>query len=205
MHNGMGCAEEVEKLFPKNPIVCATTANAALVNAPFDVTQTGHGDTYFGPFNQGANNSKELVIPFEKALGNCYWQQNINERLWLKLLINIVINPLTAIHQIRNGGLISSEFSTVIRKILKECLLVSAKEGMCFAEDNIFSIVERTIQATANNYSSMNRDVFFSRQTENEFINGYLLKKGVKYNIQLPLVSEFYEKIKMLENHSPAQ
>lgn len=205
MHNGMGCAEMVEKLFPKNPIVCATTANAALLNAPFDITQTGHGNTYFGPFNQRANNLETLIIPFEKALGNCYWQQNINERLWLKLLINIAINPLTAIHQINNSALVSSEFSTVIRSILKECLLVSAKEGIHFDEDDILSIVNRTIQATANNYSSMNRDIFFSRQTENEFINGYLLKKAAKYNIQLPLVREFYNKIMMLEDHLQAQ
>lgn len=202
MNNGMGCAEEVVKLFPQNPIVCTTTANASLLNAPLDITQTGHGDTFFGSFNQGENALKELVVSFENALGHCYWHQNINEKMLLKLLINTVINPLTAIHQVNNGALIATEFSTVIRSIIKECLLVIAKEGIHFNEDDIFSIVNTTIQATAKNYSSMNRDIFFSRQTENEFINGYFLKMAEKHNFQLPLIRSFYDKIMMLENHS---
>lgn len=203
MHNGMGSAEQVAEVFPNNPIICATTANASLLNGPLNITQTGLGITYLGAFNQQAKCYSELTEILNSALDNCFWCADIQQKLWLKLIINIAINPLTALHQVNNGQLINPPYQTQIEHIVQEAMPVLDKLDLQFDSAELLQIINNVINATAANYSSMNRDIHFQRATENEFINGYLLKKASQYNIETPLIKSLFEQIKVLENRSP--
>ena len=174
MHNGMGCAEQVQKLLPGNPIICATTANACLLHGPLNIQQTGLGNTYLGAFNQSAIQYKALVETLNLALADTHWDDDIKHKLWLKLLINSAINPLTALFQIKNGGLQAPPFQHKITRIAQESLQIAAAEQVHFQERELLNLIQQVIKATAENYSSMNRDLFFQRDTENDYINGYL-------------------------------
>ena len=195
MHNGMGCAEKVAKLLPKNPIICATTANASLLKSPLNIQQTGIGITYLGAFNELAYNYKDLVIALNRALNDTHWVDDIKEKLWLKLLINVAINPLTAIWQIKNGQLLAPKFTTIIKTIVHESILVSDAEGLPFSKSQLLDTITQVIRNTAENYSSMNRDIHFQRQTENEYISGYLLAKASEHQINVPTITKLYQKI----------
>jgi 2-dehydropantoate 2-reductase len=204
MHNGMGCAEQVAKLLPDNPIVCATTANASLLLAPLKIQQTGLGHTYLGAFNQAAKQYKYLAERLNSALTNTCWADNIQQKLWLKLIINSVINPLTALYQIKNGGLQNSDFQEKIAKISAECTEIAQAEQLSFQTDKLLNTIHQVIAATAENYSSMNRDLFFRRQTENEYINGYLLKKAQQHKIAAPCITTLYQKLQEAEKINAA-
>lgn len=199
MHNGMGCAEQIQKLLPDNPIICATTANASLLLGPLNIQQTGLGHTYLGAFNQTAKKYQFLVETLNQALENTYWADDIKQKLWLKLLINAAINPLTAIFQIKNGELQDPAFAKKIEGISKEGVQVAKAEQIYFKENELINIIKQVIHATAENYSSMNRDLFFQRNTENEFINGYLLKKAQRHKIETPYIEALYQKIQNIE------
>lgn len=201
MHNGMGCAEQVAQLLPQNPIICATTANASLLSAPFNIVQTGLGVTYFGPFNCASRNFASLLATLNQALGNCHWCEDIEKKLWLKLLINIAINPLSAIFQISNGELSKAVFQDQIKQLIKEAMQVLKRLDLKFDEQLLLSTINGVIDATSNNYSSMNRDIFYKRPTEIEYINGYLLKKAQQLNIETPLIRKLYNEIIALESH----
>lgn len=205
MHNGMGTAEQVAEIFPHNPIICATTANASLLNSPLNITQTGKGATYLGAFNQQAKSFSDLQNTLNGALPNTVWCENIAQKMWLKLLINIVINPLTAIHQINNGKLAEEQFQTQIAQILTEAMSVLKAQQLLFDQNKVLITINNVIDATATNYSSMNRDIYFKRATENEYISGYLLKKAQQHHIETPLIRSLYEQIKVLECRPPAQ
>ena len=196
MHNGMGCAEQVQALLPHNPILCATTANASLLHAPFTIQQTGLGPTYLGTFNQPINSLvKSLSYSLNKALSNTFWCDDIKQKLWLKLIINSCINPLTALHQIKNGELQSVTFQRKIMNICQEGLTIAKAEGIIFQQQVLFDSINNVIEATANNYSSMNRDIFYQRTTENEYINGYLLKKARQFHLAAPTIEMLYKQI----------
>ncbi|MEH6453141.1 MAG: 2-dehydropantoate 2-reductase [Psychromonas sp.] len=201
MHNGMGCAEQVQKLLPENPIICATTANASLLISTMNIKQTGHGATYLGPFNAQALPHKNLATSLNSAMDNTSWSDDINHKLWLKLLINSAINPLTAIHNIQNGQLQGDVYQLQIDDVISEAILVAKAEQVLFEFKELRQIVNQVIQATAQNYSSMNRDIHHQRSTENDFIAGYLLKKASQHQIETPVISGLYNKIKALENH----
>ena len=198
----MGCAEEVQKLLPDNPIICATTANASLLHSPLNIQQTGLGSTYLGAFNPQAKQYQYLVETLNSALSNTCWVDDIKQKLWLKLLINCVINPLTAIYQIKNGELQDSAFKQKIVNIIEEGEQIAKAEQIHFKEGELLEIINQVIHATAENYSSMNRDLFFQRRTENEYINGYLLKKAQQHNIITPCIRSLYQKIQDAEKVS---
>jgi len=200
MHNGMGCAEQVQKLLPENPIICATTANASLLISPMNIKQTGHGATYLGAFNAPAVPYEKLAISLNSAINNTHWSENINQKLWLKLLINIAINPLTAIHNVQNGQLQADFFQHKIQQISNEAIKVAAAESNFFEIKKLLKVINQVIQATAENYSSMNRDIFYNRNTENDFIAGYLLKKAALHKIETPIIKALYDEIKILEH-----
>ncbi|MCP4326317.1 MAG: 2-dehydropantoate 2-reductase [Psychromonas sp.] len=205
MHNGMGCAEQLTKILPHNPIICATTANASLMTSPLNIKQTGLGITYLGAFNEQAKPFSYLAKTLNCALANTHWCEDIEQKLWLKLLINITINPLTAINQVNNGRLSEVEFQLQIMQMLDEMIPVLKSQQLLFEKSELLTIINSVIEATATNFSSMNRDIHFKRPTENDYINGYLLKKALQYNIETPLISSIYNQIKALENHSLAQ
>ena len=195
MHNGMGCAEQVHALLPNNPIICATTANASLLHSPFNIQQTGLGATYLGAFNQPIRLAEPLTSSLNNALNNTFWSDDIKQKLWLKLIINTCINPLTAIHQIKNGELTASHYQEQIVAICKEALAIAKTEGVVFQEALLFTKINEVIKATADNYSSMNRDVFYRRKTENDYINGYLLEKSRQFHLTAPTIEALYEQI----------
>ncbi|WP_160062187.1 ketopantoate reductase family protein [Psychromonas sp. L1A2] len=206
MHNGYGCAEEVKQHFPENSIICATTANASLLNSPLNVTHTGIGPSYFGVFQSTDkltiidNNLKQYLEPLQNVMADVYWTEKILEKCWLKLIINAAINPLTAIHQITNGQLQASQYEALIQPLVLEAFGIAEAERIDFELTELQQTVSNVITATAGNYSSMNRDIFYGRETEIEYINGYLIKKAQQHNIATPILSDLYQQIKVLEN-----
>lgn len=199
MHNGMGCAEQVQKLLPDNPILCATTANASLLHSPLNIEQTGAGVTYLGGYNNKGKRQQSLLVPLNFALPNTHWCEDVNEKLWLKLIINMAINPLTALHQIKNGQLKETVFQPQIDEVINEALQVAEAEGVVFKKEEISAIINQVISLTAENFSSMNRDIFYQRHTENEYIAGYLLKSAAFHHIKTPIINHLYQQIKALE------
>ena len=214
MHNGYGCAEEVRQHFPNNPIVCATTANASLfiqpdntnTDVPLHVIETGNGPSFFGAFNATSSNANkydlsQIITPFQKAMKSVYWSDEIVEKCWLKLAINAAINPLTAIKQIKNGQLQDGLYTALINDILVEVTCIAEAEKIALTLPFLQKTVSDVIQATAENYSSMNRDIFYKRPTEIDYINGYLLNKAKSHKIKAPILTDLYHQIKALEHH----
>lgn len=203
MHNGMGCAEEVQKLLPNNPIICATTANASLQHGPLTIQQTGLGHTYLGAFTPSAQRHKHLADFLNSALENTYWTDDIKQKLWLKLLINAAINPLTALYQIKNKELQNAYFQQKIVTITREGLEIAKANRIYFNEIELLTTIQQVISATGENYSSMNRDLFFQRSNENNYINGYLLNKARQHNITTPYINSLYQKIEAHNQLAP--
>ena len=206
MHNGYGCAEEVQQHFPSNSIICATTANASLLNKSLNITHTGLGPSYFGTYqtankNHPSNiNLSEYIAPLQKAMTDVYWSESILNKCWLKLIINAAINPLTAINQMTNGQLQAPQYEALIQPLVLEAFSIAEAERIDFELAELQRTVSNVITATAGNYSSMNRDIFYGRETEIEYINGYLIKKAQQHNIATPILSDLYQQIKVLES-----
>ena len=186
LHNGMGAVEALP-LATYQQVMLATTTHGALINED-SLNHTGLGNTIIGNY-QGLTD-RELEH-WQQLLGSALptveVHHNIQLPLLLKLAINCVINPLTAIHQCKNGELLSSEFDNQIDKLIHEVQQVISKlePDWPHSEASLKQAILDVASATANNYSSMAQDVKYGRTTEIAYINGYLLKQADKLHIPL--------------------
>lgn len=199
MHNGMGTAQLIEAKLADNPLIVATTTHGAYKPSKEQVLHTGQGNTQLGGFNAKGAQCDFLAEVMNHALPEVNWNPNINAALWTKLAINCAINPLTAIHQCKNGELAAPEFATELANITRELVETMNKEGIKVDFDSLHTTVMQVVNATAANYSSMRQDVYHQRRTEIDFITGYLLKSAEKHHISTPENAKLYQRIKQIE------
>ena len=185
-HNGMGTFEDMVNLLPCQQVILAMlTTHGCLRNSPLRITHTGLGQTDIGLL------SGELSLPLQAqltsqlnaALPQVSFHQDIVKKQWLKLAINCVINPITAINDIENGEVNNESFTEQITSILTEITEVSQAESINLALTDLQVIVHKVAQATAKNSSSMRSDVLAGRSTEVDYINGYIHRLGKKNNV----------------------
>jgi len=199
LHNGMGTIEQVKAKLP-NPLIAATTSYAAFKPDANTLIETGLGQTHLGWLGNVDPTLKQSIEPIlSKLLPPSIWHQDINLALWKKLAINAVINPLTAIHNSKNGELADIKYNANISNICGE--IAKVMRALDYSVDSVVLVenVKQVITATANNYSSMHQDLKFKRQTEIEFINGYVISKAAELNINVPHNQQLVEQIRQLE------
>jgi 2-dehydropantoate 2-reductase len=114
-----------------------------------------------------------------------------------KLSINSIINPLTALLNIPNGSLLSnSALSKTSRLLLAEISAVISRlpelQGIPgirarFSPTRLESLYLSVARATAQNSSSMREDIRNSKDTEIDYINGYIVRRGEELGLKCVL------------------
>lgn len=186
MHNGMGTVDIIP-FNTSHKIILATTTHGALKEGN-TLTHTGLGKTIIGNYQKvDISELTHWQQLLNEALPRVEVHPHIQQPLLLKLAINSVINPLTAIHQCKNGELLNIEFDIQINKLINESQQVISQLDLNWphTEASLKEIILNVAAATAKNYSSMAQDIKYNRPTEIEFINGYLISQGDKLGINL--------------------
>ncbi|USH01836.1 2-dehydropantoate 2-reductase [Grimontia kaedaensis] len=199
MHNGMGTADAVLQTLDTNPLVLATTSNGALKLSPSILRHTGLGETRLGGANVSGKQCDFLAEVFNHALPSTQWEKDIQAALWQKLAVNCMINPMTALRQCQNGELLSDSLRERLKTLSEEITLVMQAEGLNVTSGDVLQHALQVAKATAENHSSMNRDVHFKRRSEIDFITGYLISRADSYDIAVPENRALYQAIKNLE------
>lgn len=198
LQNGMGQQQLIQEAFPKQLVITATTSQGALLTSPLSVSHTGNGPSVFGCFEQSTlipDNSKQTLINI-----GMQWVSDIEQRLWNKLKINAVINPLTAINNCSNGVLISNR--SIYQNVQLLCAEIDALDlALNYAEHTpTLELATQVAKATALNRSSMLQDVTHKRKTEIDFINQYLQNKACEFEIDMPINKQLITDIQTLES-----
>ncbi|CCO28294.1 2-dehydropantoate 2-reductase [Rhizoctonia solani AG-1 IB] len=148
---------------------------------------------------------------------------SLQERLQRKLVTNSVVNPLTALMGCRNGSLVGNQYAFKIgREVCREAEKVfraqtledengpPAKDSSFTDQDlaNVNLPLQLTVSSleaefvrvarlTSVNFSSMLQDIRGGRETEINYMNGYLSRMGRKYGIQTPVNDMLRTLVKM--------
>ncbi len=201
-HNGMGTINEIsDAVISRHNIYALLTTHGCLRNSPLTITHTGVGSSDLGLISGKAdhNQQKTLTHILSAALPDVLHHENIKLKQWLKLAINCVINPLTAINDINNGEVNDKIFLPMKKRILAEVVNVAKFSDINLSLDELMQRVERVAQLTAKNSSSMRCDILAKRKSEIDYINGYIHQLGIKYDIATPENSKLWQAVKNLE------
>lgn len=209
-HNGMGTIEQVLPLLSaEQGLWFASTTHGAYKSTPRRVVHSGQGKTILGALNPVAqrrfvaeqtspDHADSVVFAIEQMLGPCEVVPDIMPFLWQKLVINLVINSLTAIHNVRNGALADIQYQEMIDRLVTEFLLVAKHSGQDFVAEQIKEKIAAVVTTTAENYSSMLQDVKNRRPLEAAYISGYLLEQGLQHQLELPSICTINQALSLI-------
>jgi 2-dehydropantoate 2-reductase len=124
---------------------------------------------------------------------------NLQSLVWNKLLINVPINPLTALLRITNGELLKREEALQIAdQAVSECLAVMVAKGIAPPRESPHDRYRKVLASTSANRSSMLQDVLRGAQTEIESINGAVVREGKKFGVLTPINETLYRLVKAM-------
>lgn len=194
-HNGMGTIEQVLPLLkPGQGLWFLSTSHGAFKSDDATVIHSGMGQSVSGALNQAALVQQlEVEQAMQAALGPLTVLEDIWPALWLKLAVNAVINPLTALHQCKNGELENIKYAAAIRVLIEEFVLLAKASGQDVSIEAIEQRVALVIKQTADNYSSMQQDFAKGRRSELDYITGFVLKQAEQHQLQLPAHQAIYQ------------
>ena len=191
LQNGLGSQDAVAAQVPSARCIYASSTEGAFRDGDWRVVFAGHGYTWLG---DAGHPTPVLWLDDLQAAGIPHqWATDILTRLWRKLALNCAINPLTVLYQCRNGGLQAHqcEVATLcaeLAELLEYC-------GQPAAAEDLHAEVERVIQATAANYSSMYQDVANARRTEISYLLGYACQAAARHQLVLPHLQQLQARL----------
>lgn len=195
LQNGLGSQEAVAAQIPAQRCIFASSTEGAFRESDWQVRFAGHGFTWLGDVRNPAAPQALLDDLQTSGIGHD-WTPDILTRLWRKLALNCAINPLTVLHDCRNGGLLEHpcEVATLcaeLSELLERC-------GQPAAAQDLHSDVLRVLQATAANYSSMYQDVAHGRRTEIGYLLGYACAAALRHQCSVPHLQQLHERLRQL-------
>ena len=121
----------------------------------------------------------------------------MDKEIWKKLVFNCVVNPLTAILQVRDNEIAVESLERLRHRIVEECLEIGRCEGIAF-QPNLKESIDKHISKLTN-LSSMCQDIMKGKRTEIDFLNGEIVELGKKHNVPTPINEAMICIIKFLE------
>jgi 2-dehydropantoate 2-reductase len=117
--------------------------------------------------------------------------EDIRSALWVKVLYNSALNPLSAILEVPYGKLGQShETQEIMRKVLEEIFQVMEHKGVRISfkdsADYYRFFIEKLLPPTADHHSSMLQDISAGRQTEIDALNGAISQYAKELGIGTP-------------------
>ncbi|GGG89009.1 ketopantoate reductase family protein [Paenibacillus radicis (ex Gao et al. 2016)] len=195
LQNGVGHLEKLAEALPGASLYAGVTTEGAKRSGETGVIHTGHGQLFWGPLRvngsesdkKGEKSQNLWIKTLESAGFSATLSNDMNSRIYEKLLINAVINPLTALYDVTNGELPMHPLrKKLMHALYSETMEVLASDGLAMDSDG-WQRVLGVCQATAGNVSSMLADVRAGRVTEIEWINGGVSRIAARIGLRSPL------------------
>jgi len=168
-------------------------------------------------------NTVAALCSMDEAL-NVSWKSiaDLQVAMRSKLVVNSIINPLTALLRCRNGDIFTTKAANrVMYRVCDEAALAFEAQYKEETQDWLSNqgtdgtnvplgrvpraltrpFLEeeclRVAELTKGNISSMLADVQHGRATEIEYMNGYLLHLGTTYDVNMPATATLLNLIRM--------
>ena len=202
LQNGIGTEDILKEIYPDNVVLRGITSIG--VSRPKDgvVDYSGKGRTVIGGFNN--NQEKEKAQEIVDALTNSglptELESNIQGAVFTKTIVNCALNPLTAIHGVKNAEIYKQK--TLHKKAIalaEEAWNVTKKLGIKLMVEDPIEFTLDVIKKTGDNTNSMLTDIRNKRKTEIDFINGKIISFAEQMDIEVPHNKEVYKKVIALE------
>ncbi|MDZ5711558.1 ketopantoate reductase family protein [Jeotgalibacillus haloalkalitolerans] len=187
LQNGMSHLELLSTL-PHQHIFVSTVEHGAKKLNAYSVQHNGVGWWRIACF-KGDNEKVKQIISCDHPDFPIAFEAEYLSLLTIKLIKNLMINPITAVFQVRNGVLAENQhFRKMMHSLYEELALIFPDAA---AQCPFEAILDLCVK-TAENESSMLSDIKAGRKTEVESMTGYAMKIAEQKDIK-PEILPFLE------------
>jgi 2-dehydropantoate 2-reductase len=184
LQNGLGNDSVLIQALGQKRVAMGITTLGVTTVAPGIVRVAGEGTIWL--------QRHPRIGPLSEMLQEAGFQiqemEDIQSRVWGKLVINAAINPLTAIMRTENGKLLKDPKAFALLVMLaREAALVAEAHGVVLPFPNPERAASDVAERTGENLSSMLRDILRGAPTEVDEINGQIVLLGEKYGVPVPV------------------
>ncbi|NPA95708.1 MAG: 2-dehydropantoate 2-reductase [Thermodesulfobacteria bacterium] len=207
LQNGIGAGDIIAKEVSDGNLALGVTMHGANKNDEGTAIHAGSGLTILGKYQPGPLRDDRL-LQFARILETAGFQsevvQDIYPFLWKKLLVNVGINPITAITGLKNGQILNySHLLAIQEQAVREGFEVMLRLGKDIGMDfqQLLDFVRQVCKDTGDNISSMLQDRLRGGPTEIDFINGAVVRLARKAGLSVPVnetlchLVEFYSEV----------
>lgn len=175
LQNGLGNVETLRAELGEHRASLGITTTGATLLGPGHVRLGGMGPTYL-PDDPRLEPLGRMLRQAGFEVG---FERDLDALVWKKLAINSGINPLTALLNTSNGGLLDRQDSRqVMIAAAEETCLVARNLRVDLAGWDAGEAIEDVARKTAKNISSMLQDIRRGAPTEIDAINGAVVQQG---------------------------
>ena len=202
--NGISSEEEIGKTFGMDKVLYAYVMRT-------DATRIGDSTNYvnlgFVPFGEAQNipgKYTERVLAVEEFFKKTGIKYNIPENmireLWLKFMLNVGANQVTALLRCGYGALKDSPaVRDLVSSAMREAVSVANAENIDLNESDIKHCIDTLSSLTPTGKTSMLQDVEARRKTEVEAFGGTVCSLAKKHGIEVPVNEALVKFLKALE------
>ena len=165
----------------------------------------GRGNIILGSLEGKSPSPKinDFISLLESSNLSPRWSEDIYKEIWIKLLINIAINPISAITGLRNGEiLVRNDIWTQSCSTMLEASIIAKSSGIDVDYEDLIYKLKSVIKSTEKNRCSMLQDIMNGKKTEIDSLCGEIVSKGESLGIPTPLNSMLYAIIKGIEDNT---
>jgi 2-dehydropantoate 2-reductase len=199
LQNGIGNERIVRKALGDRGIVLrGITQFGAILKSPGVIQFMARGYTLI----EQHEGSARLAAVLSAAGLDCRVSSDIRADVWHKLIVNCVVNPITAILRCEVGGIANPELASLKQLVIDECVAVAAKEGLIFANDFMREIDD--FFRPSHNIASMLQDLLRGRPTEIDYLNGAVAALAAEHGHACPVNGALAAIIRAMEQSTTA-
>ena len=144
--------------------------------------------------------SEQIAAVLTAAGLDCRISPDIARDVWHKLLINCVVNPITAILGSEVGAIANPQLDPLKELVIAECVAVAASQGIAL-EGNFQQEISDFFRPS-HNIASMLQDLRRGRPTEIDYLNGAVVGLGARHNVACPVNAALTAIVKAMEEAS---
>ena len=199
LQNGIG-SERIARvaLGDRGIVLRGITQFGAIFKAPGVIQFMARGYTVIEKHERSAR----IAAVLSAAGLDCRVSGDIGADVWHKLIINCVVNPITAILGSEVGGIVNPQLDPLKRLVIDECIAVAAAEGVTFQDVFLQQIDDRF--RPSHNIASMLQDLRRGHPTEIDYLNAAVVALGSQHGIACPVNGALTAIVKAMETSRPA-
>jgi 2-dehydropantoate 2-reductase len=206
LQNGLGNLEVMARIAGPGRLLAGVGLLGVTRQDEGRIIYAGRGAIYIGvPAGSQVTGAEVAAVVdlFRQAGLECQAREDIEAVLWEKLVINVGINPLTALLRVPNGALLELPPAwEVAVAAAGEAQAVARAAGLTLSGDPAARLAQ-VCSATAANHSSMLQDILAGKQTEIEALNAQVAARGRTLGVPTPVNDLLTRLLKAAERSGP--